>query len=485
MTLNIKEIFSVFKNRYAKSIVFWIIVFFVIRLFNITSAPIEIAHNWRQTFTNTVARNFLEIDNNILYPRAVIFGNNSGVVGTEFPLLNYLIYILSSCFGYEHWYGRLLNLIFSSIGIFYFFKIIKRFVNPSLAFNSAIVLLCSIWFIFSRKSMPDTFSISIIFIGLYYGLSFFEKKKLGHLLAYFFFVTVGVLCKIPGLFLLCIFIIPLLDRNQAIGPKLLFVTASVCSLAIIALWYFKWVPYLDGIHGNKLYFPRTLSEGTKEVMEHLNQTAEKFYFSSLQGFLGFILFLVGLVYLVIRRMKRSILVVSALVIVFFLFIIKTGIVFPLHSYYIIPFTPVMCVIVAFGLEQISNFKLRTLLLLIIIGEGIANQQNDFFIKKDQLYKLQLESIADKFIKKNDLIAVNGGESPQLIYFAHRNGWRITNDQALNTNFCDSLKAEGCKYIILDKHNYDNTFIPPIGVEVYDDEDFRINSLTEGDSNNDL
>ena len=140
--------------KYLKDIRVWILLFFLIRLIGITIPPLEISHNWRQSFTNTVARNFLEVDNNILYPRAIIFGNNNGVLGTEFPFFNYLIYIISKIFGYAHWYGRLINLIISSIGIYFFYKIINKFLKPEIAFNSAIILLCSVWFMFSRKAMP-------------------------------------------------------------------------------------------------------------------------------------------------------------------------------------------------------------------------------------------------------------------------------------------------------------------------------------------
>ncbi|MBK7182117.1 MAG: hypothetical protein IPH89_03890 [Bacteroidetes bacterium] len=84
-------------TKWISDIRFWILLFFVLRLYGITQAPIEIAHNWRQTFTNLVARSFLEVDANILYPKAPIYGNNTGVVGTEFPLLNYFIFWFQKC----------------------------------------------------------------------------------------------------------------------------------------------------------------------------------------------------------------------------------------------------------------------------------------------------------------------------------------------------------------------------------------------------
>jgi hypothetical protein len=36
----------------------WIVLFFLIRMIGITSAPIEIGHSWRQCLTAMIARNF-------------------------------------------------------------------------------------------------------------------------------------------------------------------------------------------------------------------------------------------------------------------------------------------------------------------------------------------------------------------------------------------------------------------------------------------
>src|SRR3972149_8048774 len=131
---------GVFILKIVNNIWFWIILVFLLRLYHITFPPLEVGHNWRQTTVTMVARNFYEINNNIFYPRIDIAGEKSGITGMEFPLLNYLIYLVSLIFGYQHWYGRLINLIVSSIGIYYFYFLINKFFNRKIAFNSAIIL---------------------------------------------------------------------------------------------------------------------------------------------------------------------------------------------------------------------------------------------------------------------------------------------------------------------------------------------------------
>jgi 4-amino-4-deoxy-L-arabinose transferase-like glycosyltransferase len=186
---------------------FWIILFFIIRLFGITNPPLEVAHNWRQTTVTMVARNFYEIDSNILFPRIDIAGEKTGITGMEFPIFNYLIYLISLVFGYQHWYGRLLNLIVSSFGIYFFSLLVKKYFSSKTSLYSSIILIVSVWFIFSRKIMPDTFSMSLIFMGFYYGTNYFEKRSgLKHLLLYFFLTTLGMLAKLPCGYILILFV---------------------------------------------------------------------------------------------------------------------------------------------------------------------------------------------------------------------------------------------------------------------------------------
>lgn len=47
-------------------------------------------------------------------------GTGTGIIGSEFPIFNFLSYLWFKIFGFSHWAGRLINLVTSSIGIYYF-----------------------------------------------------------------------------------------------------------------------------------------------------------------------------------------------------------------------------------------------------------------------------------------------------------------------------------------------------------------------------
>lgn len=439
-------------SHYLRRFPFWIVLFFLIRLIGITNPPLETAHNWRQVTTNMYARNFLEIDNNPFYCRVDMAGNLSGITAKEFPVFNYLIYIAFELFGFDHWYGRLINLIVSSFGLYFFYRIIKQISTPDIAFASGIILAVSIWFAFSRKIMPDTFSMSLVLGGIFFALQYlYEKKKYGIWL-FAIFATIGVLSKIPSGFILIVLVLPLFDTKIAIRQKAMLCIGGIIIIIINGLWYFYWAPYIVEKYGYAHYPIQPYLRGIKEIFTHLPATFNRFYFSALHSFVAFAIFLTGVVWLFIKKEKRYGLIFSLSLFAFVVFMFKAGFSFHHHSYYIIPFVPVMAFIAGYGLIcSIKSQRWRAVLLVLIAIEGIANQQHDFWIDDDEKYKLELEIMADSVSNRNDLVALNGDGNPQELYFMHRKGWIVKNTQLQQEHFIDSLKAENCKYLFINKH----------------------------------
>lgn len=429
---------------------FWLLLFFVVRLIGITNPPLESGHSWRQSLTNMVARNFYEGKAELLYPTIDVAGEKSGVMTSEFPIYNYLIYGVSKVFGFNHWHGRWISLIVSTIGLFCYYKLIEKLINSKLALYATLITLTSLWFAYGRKIMPDTFSVSLVMIGLYAAYLYLTSGKLKHLLLYFVFATLGVLSKIPALSLLAgLVILPWL-KNIEVSRKIGVIGASIVGIALVYLWYFNWLPAVYKEHDYQLFFPKTLLQGAKEIGWVIPQLLEKFYFSCLNSFVGFGCFLVGIYFLVRSNNRYLLSVLGAITVVFILFILKTGDVFPTHSYYIIPFAPVMAFMAAYFVQKLPN-RIGYVILAVIMIEGIANQQHDFFLRDSQLYKLELESTIDTVIPENKLVLINGGATPQNMYFAHRKGWAISNSSASNTETIDSLVTKGASYLIIDKH----------------------------------
>lgn len=453
---------------------FWLLLFFALRLIGVTNAPLEVGHNWRQSLTNMIARNFSE-NCNIFYPTIDMAGEKTGIIGSEFPFYNYLIYLANIIFDSSHWIGRFINLIISSFGLYYFFKLLRALFSRQVAFNATIVLTVSIWFAFSRKIMPDTFSVSLVIIGLYHALTYLKSGLKYRLALFFVFTTLGILSKIPALSLFSVLAIVIFYKEIECQRKAFLFLTGVLSFFIVCLWYFYWVPYLLDTYQYQLYFPKGIIEGINEIIPLAPELFKRFYFSALHSYIALVCFLGGVFVMIQKKQSFFIAGITIVTFVFLLFVIKTGAVFPLHNYYIIPFVPVMALLAGVGITYIP-VKFQYILLGLIIVEGIANQQHDFRIAQSQKYKLKLDSITKEFVPRKSLIVINGGQSPQDIYFANRRGWTLADQNINNQAYIDSLLDLGAEYIILDITHTNQKF--PQYKKLYSDNHYSIFALEQ-------
>lgn len=462
------------KNYFSK-IKYWIFILFVLRMIGITNPPIEKSHNWRQSTGLMVSRNFLEIDANILYPRIDDNNGETGIIGMEFPSLNYLHFLVSKTFGYDHWYGRLINLIISSIGLLFFYKLIcSSGLSERIAYFSTIFLLISIWFTFSRKMMPDTYCISLMFIGLYYGFNYLKEKKTYQ--AFFFVVisSLAILSKIPAGIYLTLLIPFIFNGKYKTKQKLILIFLSGVPLILTYIWYFKWNPKLSVKFGNWYNIGKPIEIGFTEIVENIEKVFYNFYFNAFSGYVVFSIFLVGLIFMFNKKEKKIMSIFILTFSAFLVYIFKSGFYFYHHNYYIIPFVPVLALVSGYAISLINKKWILTSLLAISVIESIANQQHDLFTNDSEKYKLTLESIMDQVSEKDDLILINGNMNPQLIYLSNRKGWNCTDEQLLDESFINEVINRNCKFIVINKNanlNVDN--INPSLISCFENENFLI------------
>lgn len=440
-------------DKYFSSIKFWIVLFFLIRLIGITNPPLEVGHSWRQCLTNMITRNLFEIDNNPMYPRVDNGGKHDGIIFSEFPVYNYISYTISLVLGYKHWYGRLISLLVSSISCWYFYKLLLLFFDKKTAFNSTFLLIISIWFSFSRKIMPDIFSISLMIIAVYFGFLFLIKGNFKNLLAYAFAASIGVLAKMPVIFILSIFALPFFSKKYNFGLKFSLFTASVFVFCVMYWWYFVWGEFLLRTWEYQLFFPKNYKEGPKEFFPFVSLAAEKFYYSAFCSFTAFGVFMAGVFYCFKLKKFLPLKIIAATFPLFFIFMVKTGSVFAHHNYYVIPYVPIMAICAGWALSNF-NKKLYLISLIVISVESFGAQFSDFFIRDSEKFILTLEQQIDEVIPQNEKIALAGSDNPQYLYFAHRRGWGLTPSQTLDTSYMNFVYSKGYSYMVLVKRDFE-------------------------------
>ena len=463
------------KDRWVlfRDIRFWIGVFFILRLIGITNPPLETNHNWRQSLTNMTARIFHEEGADLMHPKVYYGGTQSSVIASEFPIFNYLIYLVSVVFGYEHWLGRIVNLLISSFGTWFLFRLLNKVFNKEVAFLASILFLSSIWFSYSRKIMPDTFSVSVVIIGLYYGWNWLLGAKNIYLFLYGLCISIGVLSKIPAITLIAPLGLTLFSNSISIKRKGILYAVSVCVVGIVSYWYFYWVPHLKAEGANDLFFTRGFSEGLKELWGFRIKLLDKLTFSPLQSHSGYLTVLAGIVLAIYKKHTFILAVAGSMLVVFGVFMVLAGSVFAVHNYYIIPIVPLFILLAAYALSNVPK-RYRYILLAIICLECIANQVHDFSIKKEKLYPLELAALLDAHTPHESAIVINGGQSPQPLYFAHRFGWTVSPDATFDETEMNTLALYGVEFLVIDK--YRQSKIPAYGEVLHDGKHYVIMKL---------
>jgi len=427
----------------------------LLRLVGITNPPLEVSHNWRQTLCAMVSRNFLEVDANVLYPRIDTGGDQAGIVGMEFPLFSYFCYLLSVPFGYRHWYGRIVNLLVSSIGTYYFFLLVRAQLKCRVvAFYSAMVLLFSLWFSFSRKVMPDTFSMSFVIASLYHGFRYLEpgehsrRRHVWDGVLFGVFSAVGMLTKLPSGYLLSVLAIPFIRNRIDAKRRVAFAMVSALSLGTSLAWFFCWVPHLTEVYGVHHFFMGVdPSTGLRELMACLPLAMKRFYETAIK-YIGFVVSLGGLGWVVAKRNRPLISLLACSFPAFMVIVIVSGYNFAHHTYYIIPYVPVMAVLAGTGLKAIKRPGIAIALLVAICLEGSIDQHRDFRIKPRVSELLLLEADLDACSGRESLIMVNGAGSPTPLYFAHRRGWSLSNQEIATYAEAGDLPKRGVECVII-------------------------------------
>jgi hypothetical protein len=460
---------------FATDIRIWLGVFFVVRLIGITNPPLDPATTIRQCDVLMVARNFYEIDPNIFFPRIDIAGR-AQLVGVEFPVYNYLIYCVSVVFGYDHWYGRIINLVLVTIALWCFYKMLSRFFEKEIAFNTTLIFLFSSWFAYARVTLPDIFGASLCIIALYMAFRYFENGRWLDFAIFIALACLGCLSKISAASLLSVLVIPVLDRSLLFKRKLMIVAAGAFTLAIVVAWYYVWVPHLNSIgYPNYFFMGIPMSVGFREVLEAPLKFTKRIFVDPLM-YVGGTLVVGSLIYT--ARKKKFLALFAFLIpfLTFCVFILKSGHAFCYNGYYFLMLVPMMAFIAGFGLSSFSNKYVQFILLSAIAIENIANQTHIFESGPPYNKFVQLEPIFDSIgSEQSDRIVIaNPDYYPMAMYMSHRKAWNYRYEHLMDAEKVNALKTAGCKYILVLKKIYGDLEVPY--ERVFASEDFVIYKL---------
>lgn len=450
---------------------FYIAIFFLLGLENVNLPPID-DHSWRQTLTISIAKNFVDHPN-IFYPRMDIGGSTEGIMATEFPIYSYILSIFYRIFGFQDWYGRLLNWALAAIMLLAFYRIILRIASQKVAFYAVLAMMSSIIFQFARRSMPDSFAISFVIFGILYVYYYLDRHKTLDFWLAGLFLTLGLLTKISYVPLLAFLVFPFLDPAIPKSSKIRVLAMVAGVMALVVLWYYAWVPHLLEHYKNPLMFPATLAEGWQILVDNFDQTIYRFRTNAFSHFLPYYFAIFSIVLAIYQKEKHIIAFSFTSIVLCLIFIVKSGIVFSSHNYYVMFAVPSMAFLIG---HFVANFPTKKEYLVLVVTMAIFStgwlfNRQASFSQNGLKHLLTLSDIMDKYVDKQDKIMINTGIfNPTSMFFAKRHGWAVNPDVVKKYDWMPDFKKDGLKYILIDIHVSDDTLKYPL---LFQNEHFRL------------
>ncbi len=431
------------------------------RLYKITT-PLADLHSWRQVDTSAVTRNFVKDGIDILHPRYDDLSNNQtgrenpqGYRFVEFPLYNAIVataYHVYPVFSIE-FYGRLITALFSLFIIAVLYYLALKENSRIAAIIAALVYAIFPFFVFfSRVILPETTSLSLAFLSIFFLYLFSESKKSKLPVLWFYlsllFFSLSLLVKPPALFY-GIALLALLYKKYGFSliKKPHTYLYFILGILPFALWRLYIQNYPEGIPPSDwLIMMVNTYQGLQNIFfrpaffrwiffERINNYM-------LGGYLTFFLIL-GILVRQKKYMLTSILI-SALT---YLFVFQGGNV--QHEYYQTYILPAIALFVGLGTSFVFENRKIFLHPLITYGVIFALFGLSFFFsfyKVKDYYSYpqelpQIGNIVKTLTDENDKIVTDRTGDTTLLYLTERRGApSIYKDPP-------ELKKLGYKYLV--------------------------------------
>ena len=443
------------------------------------------SHQWRQTQTLAVARNFHEEGMNIFKPRVDGRGEESGIAGMEFPLVNFMIALGYRGFGFHHAVGRGTILAFSILALVFcylFFRDLIRSEIHGLAAAAALGV-SPLFMYYSITVLPDLPSLALLLGGLYFCLRWDHEEKIRHLLTAAALLAAAALIKITALAGLPYFLYTVYRKR-----RLWAVGMAGGIIGAVGAWYW-YARYLNKIyHINDFFlgldFPLNLQDFLGISRKVLLWWFPRMYLN----YFEFIFFLGGLYWIAKgtapRKKIRAFLFLFGVPFLAFMLALYRKL--EAHDYYIMTALPLLAAVVAAGAVRMFHAaRRRKSLMAVLLALAILSPALGLGIIasrfRDRSTGLERMGRALPFILPEDgaRVVVCSDISPSTyLYFFHRKGWSITLDTA-SDRFIDMVR-KGARYLISNSREFEEREdIKPLLVPFSKFEAFRIFLLKPG------
>lgn len=380
--------------------------------------------SWRESDVAAIARNFFENGFHFAYPQIDWAGNAAGYVGTEFPILPFMVALIYKFSGAHEWIGRLETILFFAASLPIFYLLVRRIFRESVALWALFFFsLAPLNIVASRAFIPDVPSLFFSLAALYFFLRWLEDDDRWSWLIASIALSLAILTKatsailgLPLLYLCC----------QRFGTSFvrqtrLWIFAAIALLPA-AIWY--WHARQIAKHNYPYHF---FGAGGFEIMS--------------------LTWYAGIFWRVVTRSLTPLLSLLALGGVFILPRDKFGRVFHCwfgamlafvfflgygnrHPWYQLPLVPIVAVFAAVLCCEIAKRIEPRLVKGVFIAAVVILFADLAFVYARTSYRPASSDLYDVALRLREItpadsriVAADGGD-PTLFYYAHRKGWHF-------------------------------------------------------------
>lgn len=326
-------------------------------------------HQGAQADRACIAHNYYTESMNLFLPRVNETRDQTGIIGCELPIVNYTAAIIYKIFGFNDSYYRVMMWLLMAFGLYAVFSIFRLYgLSNALSLLFSYLWYCSpILMFYTPSYLPDTASLSINLIALYFLLKYI---KTGHtkkgLIGFASFSCLAMLIKVTSVILpiavLAIIAFSSVFKDKDLSIKLdnkrNWIIGILSAFGIAIIWY-QYSAYLNVKHETSLF--------------HLNgrwatsiDQFKEYWHAFSSNWLGLIYkkwmlvtILVIYIILLVKYYKRNL----ALALLSLLYVLGSISFFVLqqaqfrhHDYYLITLFPSLLLMLLFVVTTIKNLK---------------------------------------------------------------------------------------------------------------------------------
>jgi Dolichyl-phosphate-mannose-protein mannosyltransferase len=415
-------------------------------------------HTWRQTETQITIREFSSNDFNILNPRIAFLGDQKdGILRLEFPLMQWTIAAFCRWLGYQVLISRIFVFVLGLLSIWGIQQaMLSVFKNQQVANLTAWAFCFSpLFYYYTINPIPDNMALSFSIWAFVFFLRWQKENKTSTLIIAASFIMLATLCKLPFILFYALFFPSTITYLRSKSWKLFFShSLLILACTIPALLWYAWVipqwqnnMVVAGMLNNKL-----------TAME-LFDIAWGLTISTLPEFMinyaSLPFFIIGIWFFFRKKGLFQAKVFPFLSLAIFLLaylIFEFNSINLVHDYYLMPFLPLLFLIIAYGIKTCFSFKqIKWILPIAFLAAPVA-----CFLRCDSRWSLEKTNVNSDLIRyRSELshvipdtskIIIGNEESGQIgFYYLNKRGWNFFDDQLTESNLKNWIN-QGATYL---------------------------------------